>query len=219
MFPEFREVIHNHNPVGPSSPRQKDKKMSLNKFASLLVIAMLLSLGTSACRKKPGTVTPLPQGMTGNVKDVAPGAGLGDTGTSGKDLTSQGLEQPNPDKWANAKRDAEAFKQETVYFAFDSSTVRPAEKSKIAKVADQLKANPSNGVEVDGHCDERGTEEYNRALGERRALAVREELARLGVDGSRIVTKTFGKDMPADPGHNDAAWAKNRRAEFILLIP
>ncbi len=193
--------------------------MNLSKFASLLVIALALSLATSACRKKPGMVTPLPGSVAGNVKDAGPGTGLDNTGTSGKDLTSKELEQVNPDKYANYKKDAEIFKQETIYFAFDSSTVRPAEKSKAAKVADNLKANPSSAVEVDGHCDERGTEEYNRSLGERRALAVREELARLGIDASRVVTKTFGKDMPADPGHNEAAWSKNRRAEFILLTP
>ncbi len=193
--------------------------MNLSKFASLLVIALVLSVATSACRKKPGMVTPLPSGIAGNVKDAGPGTGLGDTGTSGKDLTGKELEQVSPDQYANYKRDAEIFKQDTVYFAFDSSTVRPAEKSKIAKVADNLKANPKSAVEVDGHCDERGTEEYNRALGERRALAVREELARLGVEATRVVTKTFGKDMPADPGHNEAAWSKNRRGEFILLTP
>lgn len=193
--------------------------MNLSKFANLLVIALTLSVATSACRKKPGMVTPLPGGIAGNVKDAGPGTGIGDTGTAGKDINADDLKQVNPDQYANYKRDAEIFKQDTVYFAFDSSTVRPGEQSKIAKVADNLKANPKSAVEVDGHCDERGTEEYNRSLGERRALAVREDLARLGVDASRVVTKTFGKDMPAETGHNEAAWSKNRRAEFILLTP
>jgi peptidoglycan-associated lipoprotein len=89
----------------------------------------------------------------------------------------------------------------------------------VTAVADHLKANATAAVEVDGHCDERGTEEYNRALGERRALAVREELILMGVDGQRVVTKSFGEDRPIDPGHDESAWKKNRRAEFILLTP
>ena len=72
---------------------------------------------------------------------------------------------------------------------------------------------------IEGNCDERGTEEYNRALGERRALAAREALAKLGIDPMRIRTISYGKDKPADPGHDEAAWAKNRRDDFVLLHP
>jgi peptidoglycan-associated lipoprotein len=86
-------------------------------------------------------------------------------------------------------------------------------------VANYLKSNGGQAVLVEGHCDERGTPEYNRALGERRALSVRESLISLGVPGEGIHTVSFGEDRPADPGHNDAAWAKNRRAEFVLLKP
>ncbi len=192
--------------------------MSLNKFASLLVIAVLLSVGTSACRKKPGTVTPLPGSVTGTVKDAGPGAPIGEN--IGNDIkSSEGNPVTDPSIYDKYLRNGDIFKQDTIYFAFDRSTVRDAEKSKAAKVADYLKANPKDALEVDGHCDERGTEEYNRSLGERRALSVRDELTRLGIDPSKVVTKTFGKDVPADTGHNDAAWAKNRRAEFILLTP
>lgn len=217
MFPEFREVIHNHNPVGPSSPRQKEKKMKLSKFANLLVITLALTLAATACKKKPGMVTPLPGSVAGNVQGPGPGGAMDETGPGGKAI--DGMPITDPKQYENWPRNTEIFKQDTIYFAFDSSTVRPAEKSKAAKVADYLKANPKDALEVDGHCDERGTEEYNRALGERRALAVREELVRLGIDSSKVVTKSFGKDMPAESGHNEAAWAKNRRAEFILLTP
>ena len=72
---------------------------------------------------------------------------------------------------------------------------------------------------VEGNCDERGTEEYNRSLGERRALAAREGLAKLGIDPMRVFTRSFGKDKPADTGHDDSAWAKNRRDDFVLLHP
>jgi len=67
---------------------------------------------------------------------------------------------------------------------------------------------------VEGHCDERGTQEYNMALGERRALAVRDYLINLGVPGQNLLTISYGEERPVDPGHNEAAWAKNRRAEF-----
>jgi peptidoglycan-associated lipoprotein len=70
---------------------------------------------------------------------------------------------------------------------------------------------------VEGHCDERGTAEYNRALGERRAGAAREELVRMGVEAERITTISYGKDRPADPGHDEASWAKNRRCEFSAI--
>ena len=76
-----------------------------------------------------------------------------------------------------------------------------------------------NKLLIEGHCDERGTEEYNRSLGERRALAVREYLVRLGIQASRIRTISYGFDRPVDNGHNEAAWSKNRRDEFIVLMP
>ena len=89
----------------------------------------------------------------------------------------------------------------------------------MENVANYLKQNMTEKVKVDGHCDERGTEEYNRSLGERRALTVRAQLVRLGVTPDRIRTLSYGEDMPSDPGHDEAAWGKNRRAEFILLKP
>jgi peptidoglycan-associated lipoprotein len=77
----------------------------------------------------------------------------------------------------------------------------------------------SDKLLIEGHCDERGTEEYNRALGERRALALREALAKAGVSPDRIRTISYGKDRPVNPGHDESAWAQNRRGEFILLHP
>ena len=78
---------------------------------------------------------------------------------------------------------------------------------------------PSAAVQVEGHCDERGTEEYNRALGERRALAAREALIGLGIASDRVDTISYGEDKPAVPGHNESAWSKNRRGAFVLLTP
>ena len=118
--------------------------------------------------------------------------------------------------WAE---NAEVFKADTVYFAYDSSVVKASEKSKVVAVADYLKANSADAVRIEGNCDERGTAEYNRALGERRALAVREDLVSLGVDAGRVDTISYGFDRPVETGHNEAAWSKNRRGEFVLLSP
>ncbi len=105
----------------------------------------------------------------------------------------------------------------SVYFDFESAKIRPSEVSKLEAVASWMKSNPGAKLVVEGHCDERGTAEFNRALGERRAQAAREKLVALGVDASRITTISYGKDRPADPGHDEAAWAKNRRCEFATV--
>ena len=137
----------------------------------------------------------------------------------GVERTDVGFNQPDRDKWANAAENHEIFKAQTVYFDFDSAVVKSSEKAKIETVAAHLKANPSHGLRVEGNCDERGTEEYNRVLGEHRALAVREVLIADGIAPDRLPTISYGEDRPADPGHSEAAWKKNRRDEFVLLTP
>lgn len=103
-----------------------------------------------------------------------------------------------------------------IYFAFDRFDVPSGELGKVQVVADFMRAQP-NDIIVAGFTDERGTEEYNRVLGERRALTVREELIRMGISGSRIQTVSFGEEMPADPRSNEEAWARNRRAEIGVV--
>ena len=107
----------------------------------------------------------------------------------------------------------------TVHFAYDSAAVRKSEQANLQAVAAALSSDASAKLLIEGNCDERGTEEYNRSLGERRALAVREALAKLGVDPMRVRTISYGKDRPADPGHDEDAWSKNRRDDFVLLHP
>ena len=115
--------------------------------------------------------------------------------------------------------DRAALAAYTIHFAYDSSVIRSSEKANLAAVAAALSRDASAKLLIEGNCDERGTEEYNRSLGERRALAAREALAKLGVDPMRIETRSFGKDKPVDPGHDESAWAKNRRDDFVLLHP
>ena len=103
-----------------------------------------------------------------------------------------------------------------VQFGYDSSSVAPDQESKIEAVASALKGS-GRTVIVAGFTDERGTEEYNRSLGEKRALAVREALIGKGLRAANVQTVSFGKEMPVDPASNEAAWAKNRRAEFGIV--
>jgi len=105
---------------------------------------------------------------------------------------------------------------EPVYFDFDSQTIRSSENGKIQQVASFLQQGKGQLI-IAGFTDERGTAEYNRGLGERRAEAVREALIALGANAQNIQTVSFGLEMPADPGHDEAAWAKNRRAEIGVI--
>jgi peptidoglycan-associated lipoprotein len=100
-----------------------------------------------------------------------------------------------------------------IYFDFDSQTIRQSETAKIQEIASSMKDGGGSLI-IAGFTDERGTAEYNRGLGERRAGAVRESLIAEGVGGGRIQTVSFGLEMPADSGHGESAWAKNRRAEI-----
>ncbi len=102
-----------------------------------------------------------------------------------------------------------------VYFDFDSTAVRPSELPKLQTVAADMRS-ASGKLIVEGHADERGTAEYNRALGERRAQATREELVKLGVPADNISTVSYGEERAADPGHDEAAWSKNRRCDFVV---
>ena len=102
-----------------------------------------------------------------------------------------------------------------VYFDFDSYTLRSDAIAILQENAEKIKRTPAGVlIQVEGHCDERGTQEYNMVLGEKRALAVREYLIKLGISGDRILTISYGEEMPVDPGHSEAAYSQNRRCEF-----
>lgn len=103
---------------------------------------------------------------------------------------------------------------EAVLFDYNGAQIRTEETSKIEAVSDYLKDNSNYRVLVEGNCDERGTAEYNMALGERRALAVRAYLIGLEINADRVITRSLGEEKPVDPGHDESAWSLNRRAEF-----
>lgn len=110
-----------------------------------------------------------------------------------------------------------AFESENIYFDFDRSELKPEARALLVKKADWLREHPEFSVRIEGHCDERGTNEYNLALGERRANAAWRFLNALGISGNRLSTISYGEERPADPGHNEEAWALNRRDEFKLI--
>lgn len=111
---------------------------------------------------------------------------------------------------------ADSGELQTAYFDFDSYRINGESRTALKANADWLKANPKAEIQVEGHCDERGTVEYNLALGERRAAAVRSYLQKLGIAKKRISTISYGKERPLDPGHDESAWSKNRRASFVI---
>jgi len=103
-----------------------------------------------------------------------------------------------------------------VFFELDSSDLSAVAQKSLDENASLLKRYPSWAVTVEGHCDERGTAEYNLALGERRAIAARAYLVSLGIPADRVRTVSYGKEFPFDPGHDEGAWGKNRRAHFVI---
>ena len=105
---------------------------------------------------------------------------------------------------------------EAVRFDYDSPQLNPSEQGKIDAVVAYLQSNPTHGVIVEGHCDERGSNEYNLALGERRSLAVRAAMISAGIDGARVQTRSYGEERPVAFGHDEGSWSLNRRAEFVF---
>jgi peptidoglycan-associated lipoprotein len=103
-----------------------------------------------------------------------------------------------------------------VYYDFDKSTLSAEAKQTLAENATQLKDAGSMAVTIEGHCDERGTNAYNLALGEKRANAAKDYLVSLGVDAGRVTTISYGEEKPFDAGHDESAWSKNRRAHFVV---
>jgi peptidoglycan-associated lipoprotein len=195
--------------------------MKNSKVIHLLALILVVTLAGTGCRNhKPVGVTQLPGQTSSGPRDQDNQTTLPQNiPPFGVDSNGHIEQANNLDKFANTTEDAAALAANTVHFAFDSAAVRKSEQANVQAVANALGKDSSALLRIEGNCDERGTEEYNRSLGERRALALREALAKLGVDPARIQTVSFGKDRPVDTANNEAAWSKNRRGEFVLLHP
>ena len=176
------------------------EKVSVHRVMVVLLLAAACAL--SACASKPSK----PAGEQGMASTGAEGAGAANAGASGG---SGDDEAAGPQAGLLAKR--------TVYFDFDSSEIKGEGTDIVAAHAKYLAANPSTRVRLEGHTDERGSREYNIGLGERRAQAVRRALLLQGAADAQISTVSYGEERPAVPGHDEAAWAKNRRVEIVYL--
>ena len=198
--------------------------MKTMKLICPLAFALAITLATAGCNNhKVGKITPMPGQNPGMVGDNTGGNTLPPGNTmnpdNGVNANNGGIPVASSSEFDNMTEDRAALAAYTVHFAFDSAAIKSSEDSNLEAVAAALKSDANTKLLIEGNCDDRGTEEYNRSLGERRALAAREALAKDGIDPSRIRTISYGKDKPADPGHDDAAWAKNRRDDFVLLHP
>ena len=180
-----------------------------------VLCAVLVALAiTGACAKKqPPVARPTPPPPTGDASAKPP-------------APPTPVEEPRPvppEPVADdpiASRDIGDINKnspfQAVFFLFDSSDVDSAGQQALNTNAEIMKKYPTWVVTIEGHTDERGTAEYNLALGERRAMAARTYLVSLGIPAERLRTVSYGKEFPFDPGHDENAWAKNRRAQFVL---
>jgi peptidoglycan-associated lipoprotein len=183
------------------------------KIKFLVPLIAILTLAVTACDDKKGSdimgddnaAGPLPNGGNGDQVDMSD-----KNGGIGENPRPAGV---NPD----TDVDYSILATSTVYFDFDQSTVRSDQRGKLEAVKQWMDANPGRSLFLAGHADKRGTPEYNRALGERRALAVREYLAGLGLQPGNLYTISYGSDRPAVEGDTEDAYSKNRRVEVGVI--
>ena|SRR5438477_3447730 len=180
----------------------------------ILAVAASLATGCGGKKRPPAVSTAPPSEPSGRSQptEVPP------PGEPGPDVRSLGAESARGEDFTPSNAETgEGGPLEDIHFEYDSANLTDQARSVLEKHALWLQSHRGAKVMVEGHCDERGTVEYNLALGEKRARAARDYLASLGVPASRLRIISFGKERPVDPGHNEDAWAKNRRDEFIFL--
>lgn len=196
------------------------ERMKTTKVAYITIFALSLTFATGCKSTKPD-ITQIPSKTrltTAQTPEVPPAPPvIPDQPPSGEDISLPETARGAHVGWTE---NASLFNASTVYFDLDSATVRNGEKPKVEMVAAYLKGDPTSAIRIEGHSDERGTEEYNRALADRRDLALREELVRtFGIGPDRVDTLSYGEDRPVVRGHDESAWKQNRRGQFILLTP
>ena len=183
------------------------------KYAALLMV-VLVAANLTACRKKVPPVarptTPPPGGGTTARPPAPPEPVAEPTIVPPEPITSEDIGSKSLD---DINRESPL---RPVYFDYDSSEINTQAQTSLNGNAELLKKFATWVITIEGHCDERGTAEYNLALGERRALAAREYLVSLGIPADRLRTVSYGKEFPFDPGHDESAWSKNRRAHFVI---
>ncbi|MGC8718854.1 MAG: peptidoglycan-associated lipoprotein Pal [Thermodesulforhabdaceae bacterium] len=185
----------------------------------IVVVFLVLGLGLAGCSKKPVQGPPPGPGFaTPGAGYGAPG-GAGDTGFGSAPLTDEKLRAlgiTTEEQKREFLRQKEEFENEDIHFDFDSSVIREDAKPILNKKAEFLRKYPTLTITIEGHCDERGTNEYNLALGERRAHSAWQYLVNLGINPERMQMISYGEERPIAKGHDEASWAKNRRAHFVI---
>jgi len=185
------------------------------RLAARLALPALLALTLAACHhNKPPVARPMPPPPAADATPSRPPA-------PPEPVAEPTIVPPEPvkdDAIASASLDDlnRNSPLKPIYFALDSAEVDSAGQGVLDANAALLKKYPTWAVTIEGHCDERGTAEYNLALGERRAVAARAYLVSVGISADRLRTVSYGKEFPFDPGHDEAAFAKNRRAHFVV---
>lgn len=184
--------------------------MSIETYLSLIIRVMLavslVAAVFTGCAKKP----PAPEAA----QVSTPGPGTGGRSMSAAEQAALDEQRRRAEQERLAR---EQFVNQDVYFDFDSYTLRSDAKTVLEQKASWMQSNPGSNVQIEGHADERGTNAYNLALGERRANAAKQYLVTLGVNGGRMSTISYGEEQPFDTGQNETAWARNRRAHFAPL--
>ena len=149
-------------------------------------------------------------------EETATTAGTGSSGTDTTTTQSQTQQSTIPGPAAGSQEELTVEVGDRVFFDFDKYDVRADQRGTVEALAAWLDSNPSVTLTIEGHCDERGTREYNLALGERRANSVRDYLVALGTNPARLTTVSYGEERPAVLGSNESAWAQNRRGVFVV---
>jgi len=181
--------------------------------AYLVVPLLVLTLFLVGCPKRPagtGALAPAPSATPAPPAGPAgPAASAGQPGRPGQ------AGQAAPGSMVRPGDFSPTPNLKTIYFDFDKYNLRDDARRMLDVNAEILRSNSDMNILIEGHCDERGTDEYNLALGERRGQAAREYLVRLGIDASRINVLSYGEERPVAPGHDEESWALNRRGEFV----
>jgi len=172
-----------------------------------ILVAMLAGLALAACETTPEDTGAAKGGGSGNTASTASSPSVASTDLASR--TPAGAR-------AGTQEDLVINVGDRVFFALDSHQLRPDARATLEKQSRWLTQNPGVTVIIEGHADERGTREYNLALGERRANAVRDYLVALGIDANRVKTVSYGKERPVDPRSTEDAWVKNRRGVMVV---
>jgi len=188
--------------------------MTRMRITSILAVALLVILTVAACSK-----TKIKSESTPTISTEEQKRRLAEEQKRQESLQEENLAEENLSRQqaAEKKRRAEAaFENEDIHFEFDSVRLTPEAQRILTRKAQWLKQHPAAAITIEGHCDSRGTNEYNLALGEGRAQSAKTFLVDLGIDPARITTISYGEERPLDPRQNEEAWAKNRRAHFVI---